>query len=46
MKPTGDNAVFKRWELEPGMSISALISSQRRGMYVVQFADGWQQRHD
>lgn len=40
MKPAGENVVFKRWELEPGMSISSLISRQRRGIYILEFADG------
>lgn len=40
MNPAGDNIVFKRWELEPGMSISSLISNHRRGIYVLEFADG------
>lgn len=37
---SGNDIVFKRWELEPAMSISALINNQRRGIYVLEFEDG------
>ena len=36
----GGGIVFKRWALQPGMSIVPLIQHHRRGIYVLEFEDG------
>lgn len=36
----GGRITFKRFALEPGMSIVPLIQNHRRGIYVLEFADG------
>lgn len=36
----GRGIVFKRWALQPGMSIVPLIQHHRRGIYVLEFEDG------
>ena len=36
----GGGVVFKRWALQPGMSIVPLIQHHRRGIYVLEFEDG------